>query len=205
MGGDNTQRRLWRQRRQLDQNLDVGIGKLSEAGKCLHEQGGAQWSMHQQKHDSKQHKQGHPTQQDGLHLDNIVCSECDMDLITLIWAYGAKVLHQALIASTISHEVCIDQTWVNLCLDRLEALPTRLVMRITWPYTIAGSMASIESQQQRFRWIVGKTLQGAQAPGISWKGLIVMEECWRLRRIHGDRLITWKDAMESLNAKVILT
>ncbi|KAF4333460.1 Zn2 Cys6 DNA-binding [Fusarium beomiforme] len=129
----------------------------------------------------------------------------DATLISLIWAYGAKVFFQVAIDSIEPGQLGIDQTFVNICLEKLEALPTRLVMRTAWPYTIAGSMAMTESQYHRFRRILGKVLQEAQAPGITWKGLVVMEECWRLRRLHQDQFFGWREAMDSLGARVILT
>lgn len=133
------------------------------------------------------------------------CLASDARLISILWAHGAKVLHQVTTASILPGQVGIDQTSVDACLEKLEALPTRLVMRATWPYTIAGSMALSASQQQRFRGIVGRTLRDAQPPGISWKGLIIMEECWRLRRMHPNQFFGWREAMSSLGARVILT
>ncbi|EXL90547.1 fungal-specific transcription factor domain-containing protein [Fusarium oxysporum II5] len=136
-----------------------------------------------------------------------VTSGLDLDaaMISLIWAYGARVLLQVVIAPIISEQSSIDQTFVNICLERIEALPTRLVMRTAWPYTITGCMAMSESQHHRFRQIINHVLQEAQAPGITWKGLIVMEECWRLRRMHHDHCFGWREAMKSLGARVILT
>ncbi|KAF5639803.1 C6 transcription factor [Fusarium sp. NRRL 25303] len=129
----------------------------------------------------------------------------DAAKISLIWAYGARVLLQVVIAPIMPEQSGIDQTFVNRCLEEMEALPTRLVMRSAWPYTIAGCMAMSESQHHRFRQILNQVLQEAQAPGITWKGLIVMEECWRLRRMHPDQVFGWREAMESLGARVILT
>ncbi|KAF4456271.1 hypothetical protein F53441_1565 [Fusarium austroafricanum] len=129
----------------------------------------------------------------------------DTAMISLIWAYGAKILIQVAIAPIASGQIGIDQTFVEICLEKLEALPTRLVMRTAWPYTIVGSMAMSESQHHRFRRIPERVLQEAQPPGITWKGLIVMEECWKLRRVHQDQFIGWREAMDSLGARVILT
>jgi hypothetical protein len=131
--------------------------------------------------------------------------EEDIRLISIVWAYGALVLLQVTVLGADSNNSDMDQTFVNACLERLEALPTRLVMRTSWAYTVAGSMALDESQHARFRWIVGKTMQEAQPPGISWKGLIVMEECWRLRGVQGGGRVGWREAMASLGARVILT
>ncbi|RYC93702.1 hypothetical protein BFJ63_vAg3340 [Fusarium oxysporum f. sp. narcissi] len=136
-----------------------------------------------------------------------VTSGLDLDaaMISLIWAYGARVLLQVAIAPIMSEQSSIDQTFVNICLEKLEALPSRLVIRTAWPYTITGCMAMSESQHHRFRQILDQVLQEAQAPGITWKGLLVMEECWRLRRMHPDQFFGWREAMESLGARVILT
>nr|RBQ88034.1 hypothetical protein FVER53263_13579 [Fusarium verticillioides] len=131
--------------------------------------------------------------------------DLDAAMISLIWAYGARVLLQVVIAPIMSEQRSIDQTFVNICLEKLEALPTRLVMRTAWPYTITGCMAMSESQHHRFRQILDRVLQEAQAPGITWKGLIVMEECWRLRRMHPGQYFGWREAMKSLGARVILT
>jgi C6 transcription factor Pro1 len=143
---------------------------------------------------------------------NSTSLEEDIRLVSIIWAYGAQVLLQVTIIDVEanqfdmeSNQFNIDQTFVNICLQRLEYLPTRLVMRTSWPYTIAGSMALSEAQHVRFRRIVSKTLQEAQPPGISWKGLAVMEECWRLRRSQGQKNVGWREGMESLGARVILT
>lgn len=133
------------------------------------------------------------------------CLGSDARFISILWAHGAKVLHQVTTAPILPGQIGIDQNYVDACLEKLEALPTRLVMRATWPYTIAGSMALTESQQQRFRGIVGRTLRDAQPPGISWKGLIIMEECWRLRRLRPNQFIGWREGMDSLGARVILT
>lgn len=137
--------------------------------------------------------------------NSITAVGSDVSLISILWAYGAKVLLQVTTAPILPAQTGIDQTSVDACLEKLEALPTRLVMRATWPYTVSGSMALTEPQQQRFRGIVGRTLRDAQPPGISWKGLIVMEECWRLRRMRPNQFFGWRDAMDSLGARVILT
>jgi hypothetical protein len=131
--------------------------------------------------------------------------EEDIRLLSIIWGYAAQLLLQVTVSNMERDSANTSQTLVNTCLQKLEDLPTRLVMRTSWPYTIAGSMAVIEEQHTRFRRIVGRTLEEAQPPGISWKGLIVMEECWRLRRVRRGELVGWRDGMKSLGARVLLT
>ena len=136
---------------------------------------------------------------------NITVLEEDSRLISILWACGAQVFRQAVLFDLEPVQSSMDQVWVNACLEKLEELPTRLVMRSSWPYTIAGCMSTSESQHERFRQILNKTMQEAQPPGISWKGLIVMEECWKLRQTQGDAKTGWREAMESLGARIILT
>ncbi|KAF2654747.1 hypothetical protein K491DRAFT_716868 [Lophiostoma macrostomum CBS 122681] len=131
--------------------------------------------------------------------------EEDIRLLSIIWGYAAQLLLQVTVSDMEEDSANTSQTLVNTCLQKLEHLPTRLVMRASWPYTIAGSLAASEEQHTRFRRIVGRTLEEAQPPGISWKGLMVMEECWRLRRVRGGKLIGWRDGMKSLGARVLLT
>ena len=123
--------------------------------------------------------------------------EEDSRLISILWAYGAQVFRQ-MVMFDLEHssQTSIDQTFVNVCLEKLEQLPTRLAMRSSWPYTIKGCMSTGESQHQRFRRILSRTMEEAQPPGIAWKGLIVMEECWKLREIKGNGWIGWREAME---------
>lgn len=128
----------------------------------------------------------------------------DIRLVSIVWAYAAQVFLQ--VASSGMNDVgtYVDQAIVSACLEKLQELPTRLVMRIHWPYTISGCMATNVSQHEKFRWILGKTMQQCQPPGVTWKGLMVMEECWRLRQMRGDPSVTWRDAMDSLGARVLL-
>ena len=141
----------------------------------------------------------------GRHSPDTIPVREDSRLISILWAYGAQIFRQTVISHLEPAQVSFDQTFVNVCLEKLEELPTRLVMRSSWPYTIAGCMSISESQHERFRRVLGRTMQEAQPPGIAWKGLIVMEECWRLRGIGGGDRVGWREAMERLGARVILT
>ena len=141
----------------------------------------------------------------GHHRSDTISNEEDSRLISILWAYGAQVFRQMVMLDLEPTQASLDQTFVNACLEKLEELPTRLVMRSSWPYTIAGCMSASESQHERFQRVLGRTMEEAQPPGISWKGLIVMEECWRLRQIEGNGRIGWREAMERLGARVVLT
>ncbi|PVH98918.1 hypothetical protein DM02DRAFT_719118 [Periconia macrospinosa] len=122
--------------------------------------------------------------------------EDDIRLVSIVWAYCAQVLLQVTVDDEESDQRDRDQTYVNMCLQKLESLPARLASRISWPYAVAGSM---------FREILGRTLREAQSTGMLWKALMVMEECWRLRRVRRDKYVGWREAMESLGARIMLT
>ena len=123
-----------------------------------------------------------------------------MCLISILFAHAAQILLQVIL---LDPDI-IDQVHVNACLRDLEELPTRLRIRVTFPYTLAGCMSTSDSQHKRFRRILEQTMQEHQPPGMAWKGLIVMEECWRLRQIHNDPKIGWREAMEHMQAMVLL-
>ena len=150
-------------------------------------------------------QRGH-SRSDTIHID----IEEDSRLISILWAYGAQILRQTITSGLFldlsAPPQALDQTYINATLTQLESLPPRLLMRASWPYTIAGCMSTSESQHARFQRVFARTMQAAQPPGISWKGLIVMQECWRLRRVEGGgRRIGWREAMERLGARVLLT
>lgn len=129
--------------------------------------------------------------------------EEDSRLVSIIWACAAQLFLQVTILETDLTHPDIVKTLVNVCLQKLEELPTRLVIRVCWPYTIAGCM-STEEHYGRFRRIVSRTMQQSEPPGMSWKGLMVMEECWRLQPMSRGSRIGWREAMDSLGARVLL-
>lgn len=129
--------------------------------------------------------------------------EEDSRLVSILWAYAAQIFLQATILESEHMQPCIDQTFVNICLQKLEELPARLSIRVCWPYTIAGCMASSEFHA-RFRRIVSRTMEQSQPPGMTWKGLMVMEECWKVQQIHGHAKTGWREAMERLGVRVLL-
>jgi C6 transcription factor Pro1 len=121
----------------------------------------------------------------------------DCRLVSILWAHAAHIFLQITIYESI------DEDLINLFIQKLEELPSRLFMRVCWPYTIAGCM-SPSKYHMRFRVMVAKTMQHSHPPGLTWKGLIVMEECWRLRQNHDSLSIGWREAMQSLGARVLL-
>jgi hypothetical protein len=125
----------------------------------------------------------------------------DSEAINLIFAYAGLVYLSLTVSGSSIH---ISETRDNAtrCLERLEALPPRLLLRSCWPFTIAGCMAAKE-QYGRFRDLVKRAAAAKQPLGTVWKGLKVMEECWRLRGGEGG---TWclRSTMERMGKKILL-
>jgi hypothetical protein len=92
---------------------------------------------------------------------------------------------------------------VGKCLELLEALPSHLFIRVCWPFTVAGCMAG-EHNHSRFRTVVRHVEQAGHVLGFTWKGLIVMEECWRLRRCRPESIWCWRTTMEHMRARILL-
>ena len=126
-----------------------------------------------------------------------------MCLISILFAHAAQILLQVFLLDP-NFTSGVGQVHVGACLRNLEELPTRLRIRATFPYTIAGCMSIRDSQHQRFRQILEQTMQEHQPPGMAWKGLIVMEECWRLRQMRNGPKIGWRETMEYMQAMVLL-
>ena len=127
----------------------------------------------------------------------------DSRLVSILWACAAHILLQVTILESELAQLYIDQTFVDICLQKLEALPAHLIIRVCWPYTIAGCMASSEFHA-RFRRIVSRTMEQSQPPGMTWKGLMVMEECWKSPQMHSHAKTAWREAMERVGARVLL-
>lgn len=127
----------------------------------------------------------------------------DSNWVTLIHAYATliylqtQLLHRGL-TNAISLEVPVAK-----CLRLLETMSHHLLIRVCWPFTVAGCMAS-EGNHPRFRAIVKRVEEAGHVLGFTWKGLIVMEECWRLRRSRPESIWCWRTTMEEMKVRILL-
>jgi hypothetical protein len=128
----------------------------------------------------------------------------DSRMVTLQFAYAAQVYLHVIVygTDTAAPELVLR---VHRSVELLEAFPTRLVIRVCWPFTITGCVAD-ETQHSKFRAIVARTAEKKQLMGMVWKGLIVMEECWRLRQAQPELQADceWQRAMKSLGTRILL-
>ncbi|RFU32515.1 hypothetical protein B7463_g3825, partial [Scytalidium lignicola] len=130
--------------------------------------------------------------------------EAESRLVTLQFACAAQVyLHVVVFgADTTDPELVL---LVNRSLQMLEALPNGLMIRVNWAFTILGCMAS-KTLYDRFRGLITRIAAQKLPLGMTWKGLIVMEECWRLRQSQPDLEADcdWKRAMNRLGTRILL-
>lgn len=128
--------------------------------------------------------------------------QLDSNLVTEIFAHAALTyLH--VIISGACHEIPEIRISVARALSAMIVLPSRLLLRISWPFCIVACMAAPE-QEKLFREVYQKAVTAGEPLGTIWKGLRVAEECWRLRGLGGGKELAWKEAMGSLGVKVLL-
>ncbi|CAG9983031.1 unnamed protein product [Clonostachys byssicola] len=136
-----------------------------------------------------------------VNLDDL---EARSRLVTLQFACAAQVyLHVILNGFGIDHPELV--RLVRRGLEGLEALPFGLIIRANWAFTIIGCFAH-EDLHERFRRPVKSLMEHKQPLGMTWKGLMVMEECWRLRNCQPElnNHCDWRMAMKSLGNQVLL-
>lgn len=125
-------------------------------------------------------------------------------LVTLLFACAAQVYLRvvSLGPNTSDPEMIIH---VEKGLQMMEAFPQGLVIRVNLAFVMLGCMATNE-QYDRFRGLISRLAARNQPLGMTWKGLMVMEECWRLResQLELEFECDWKSAMKSLGKRMLL-
>lgn len=129
--------------------------------------------------------------------------EADSNRVTLLHAHAALIYLQTVLAHKGLEGSTDMQETITNCLERLELLPHRLFIRVCWPYTVAGCMAH-ESLHSRFRKVLQRVEQAGHVLGFTWKGLLVMEECWKLRKAKPEFVWCWRTTMEHMGARILL-
>ncbi|KAH8660648.1 fungal-specific transcription factor domain-containing protein, partial [Tricladium varicosporioides] len=127
--------------------------------------------------------------------------EADSHAVNIIFAYAALIYLHTVVSGPSPYTPEIKDN-VKKCLERFEALPGHVLLRSCWPFTIAGCMAT-EDLYDKFRGIVARTSAAKHPLGTTWKGLRVMEECWRLRRDEPG-LWSWTSTMKKMGVKILL-
>lgn len=130
-------------------------------------------------------------------------------LVTEIYALSA-LIYLSIVVSGNSHLTPKIRLGVTKVLGCIKQLPFHLIMRVSWPYCVAGCMG-IESEKDDFRHIVTDAAEKRYNPGTLSNGLELMEEYWAMRE-SSDKIIQsksqsncpWSIAMERLETRFLL-
>ncbi|PVH89484.1 hypothetical protein DL98DRAFT_508527 [Cadophora sp. DSE1049] len=132
------------------------------------------------------------------------------DMTTEVYALSAQIYLSVILWGNSPRTPAVRLT-VASCLAAIKALPQHLIVRIAFPFCVAGCMASDE-EKDAFRTI----LEGAEAAGyplgMLWNSLDVMEEFWSMREgkipdtktFTGNSGCPWAVAMERMGTKSLL-
>ena len=128
--------------------------------------------------------------------------DLDGNLVTEIFA-DAALTYLHVVVSGACHALPEIRISVARALAALTLLPSRLLLRVSWPFCIVACMAGLE-QEASFRDIVERATRAGNPIGTVWKGIKVAEECWRLRRTKIGGEVGWREAMANLELRILL-
>ena len=138
-------------------------------------------------------------------MDRLTTHDREVELVTNIFGLSA-VLYLAIVVSGSFGTLPKVQDDVLAALSAMEALPRHLLMRVTWPYCVAGCLAEGDAKDS-FRRLLSETRADGHPTGQLWNALDLMEEFWRIRgALHPGQLIEspWALAMKSTELKTFL-
>ena len=124
---------------------------------------------------------------------------------TLVFAGAALVYLQVTISGAYPGipEVQRGVARTMVAIDKLE--DKSLVRNLLWPVCIAGCMAT-EEHEPYWRALLSSAGNERWVFGYPSKILLIMEECWKLRRSQAGTAVAvdWMTAMKSLDMKLLL-
>jgi hypothetical protein len=132
-------------------------------------------------------------------------SESYVKDITRIFA-GAAMVYLQVIVSGPNPEIPEIQQGVSRTMTALDALKDKdLVRNLLWPICIAGCMAMSEDEGY-WRDLISNVKWQKWSFGYPSKVLMVMEECWSLRKCQPKTVlgVNWMTAMKSLDMRILL-
>ncbi|KAL5327824.1 hypothetical protein ACEPPN_005530 [Leptodophora sp. 'Broadleaf-Isolate-01'] len=134
----------------------------------------------------------------------------DCDLTTEIYAISAQIYLAIILWGNSPHTPAVRVT-VASCLAAIKALPQHLIIRIAFPFCVAGCMASDEEKND-FRTVLYNVESGGFPLGMLWNCLDIMEEFWMMRDggkpdskpVTGNSGCPWTIAMEKMGTRALL-
>jgi hypothetical protein len=139
-------------------------------------------------------------------MDGFTKHDRETELVTNIFGLSA-VLYLAIVVSGSFGRLPAVPEDVFLALRAMKALPKHLLMRVAWPYCVAGCLAE-DSLREGFRQLLSETRAEGHPMGQLWSALDVMEEFWKIREsmVPGQHIegSPWVLAMKSTETKTLL-
>jgi C6 transcription factor Pro1 len=139
-------------------------------------------------------------------MDGLTQHERETELVTNIFALSA-VLYLAIVVSGSFGKLPAVPEDVLIALSALKALPKHLLMRVAWPYCVAGCLAE-GCVREDFRQLLSETRAEGHPMGQLWNTLDLVEEFWKIREcmIQGQHIDgpPWALAMKSTEMKTFL-
>lgn len=131
----------------------------------------------------------------------------DSSLVTELFARAATTYLHIVVAGPKPYTPEIRQS-VSKTVKILKIMPRRLIIRVSWPYTITGCMA-VGGEQDICNEIVEKCIDEGMNSGTAWKGVALMKECWKYtnKDLNGSASgdgFGLVEAMKTLNQKILL-
>jgi hypothetical protein len=142
-----------------------------------------------------------PTKMDGL-----TKHDRETELVTNIFGISAAIYLAIVVSGSFGRLPEVQQD-VLRALDAMKALPKHLLMRVSWPFCVAGCMAE-RSMREDFKELLSETKVEGHPMGQLWNASDLMEEIWTVREsiVPGKCIdgCPWALAMKSADMKSFL-
>lgn len=138
-------------------------------------------------------------------MDGLTKHDRETELVTNIFGLSA-VLYLAIVVSGSYGRLPAVPEDVLMALSAMKALPRHLLMRVAWPYCVAGCLAE-GSLREDFRQLLSETTAEGHPMGQLWNAMDLIEEFWKIREsvIPGQHIESpWALAMKSTEMKTLL-
>jgi C6 transcription factor Pro1 len=138
-------------------------------------------------------------------IDGSTKYERETELVTNIFGLSAMI-YLSIVVSGAFGRLPAAQGDVLRTLSAMQSLPKHLLMRVSWPYCVAGCLAEGGSREN-FRQLLSETNAEGHPMGQLWNALDLMENFWKIRESLISQQHTespWALAMKIMEMKTLL-
>jgi C6 transcription factor Pro1 len=137
--------------------------------------------------------------------DGLTKHDQETALVTNIFALSAVIYLRIVVSGSFGRLPDVQEDILK-AFSAIAALPKHLLIRVAWPYCVAGCLAE-DSQKEGFRQLLSETKAQRHPTGQLWNSLDLMEEFWKIRESLTPGQHTespWALAMKSTGMKTLL-